>query len=349
MRRVLLWMVALGAAAPTGLSLVGSSGCDGGAEAPCVDLELLKGWAAPPGNVTVYFTVDTCAGEPVPGLVPDDFDISEDGLTVPPAQGNQTILNASIGFRVRTVLVLGLSGSVLESRPELLAAARTFVERTVADDREVAVYVFDGAPTMQRIVDFTADATVLRDGIDSLSTWEPRDLSTDLHGAILEGLGVLDAAAPIPISLDAVRAGGMVLFTDGTDRAARHTQEEAQAAVDSTRHFVMTIGLGGAIDRAGLERFGKDGSEFAAGAEALGTAFERTADRVRRMSGRYYVLGYCSPSRSGAHTMELRVEGRRGELRFRFDAAGFGGLCDPNPTGADAGADAGGDGDAGGT
>ncbi|MEM9487702.1 MAG: hypothetical protein AAGC55_01090 [Myxococcota bacterium] len=48
-------------------------------------------------------------------------------------------------------------------------------------------------------------------------------------------------------------------------------------------------------------------------------------------SRRYYLLGYCSPSRAGVHKVriEAEFEGRTGELLYEFNAKGFGPRCDP--------------------
>ncbi len=92
---------------------------------------------------------------------------------------------------------------------------------------------------------------------------------------------------------------------------------------------MFTIGLGGEIDQEVLKSFGKDGFELAEDSLALNETFLAVAERLEAESNSYYVLEYCSPKRSGQHTLELRAiyEDMFGSFETEFSAEGFTGGC----------------------
>ena len=306
----------------------------------CVELELLNGEAKPPSNVVVLFGLETCDGDPLPGLTADQFVVHEDSKLISAFDSGQTILPRSSGFELSTALLLDMSGSIIRSGDPspLLDAARSFVDRVPAEEH-VAVYLFDGRRGMVRLHGFTQDKSALRAALDSLTGYTVVNSATNLNGAIVAGLISLDqrrAASTAPIS-----AGSLVVFAEGTDQAGRVSDANALGSVRQTRHSVFTIGIGGEPERAYLSRVGKNGLAFSADASGIVGAFNDIADLLDRRSQRLYAFGYCSPQRSGIHELTLEVENRRGALDFAFRADGFGPGCDPqsiaNPNRPDAG------------
>ena len=76
--------------------------------------------------------------------------------------------------------------------------------------------------------------------------------------AVERALGELDAALEkeeLPL-----RFGTLVVFTDGTDRAARVPQQEMLDAVNNSNYSVFAIGLGAEIDEEELDGIGRDGT-----------------------------------------------------------------------------------------
>lgn len=309
--------------------------CDENLARRCAAPRLLAGWRDVPGNVTLAFTVDTCTGDPVVGLGVDDFVVSEDGRPVPPVEGSRALLNPQVDFRRHALLLLDLGGGIATSdMVSLQGAARAFVDALTSDAEAearqfVAIYGFDGAPAMHMIADFTNERDALRAAVDLLSDWIPRDLSTNLYGAVVDGIDILDGVVAPPTGPGAIAVGAMVLFTDGIDRAGYRTSRHARAAVAGTTHAVLTIGLGGRIDPRELSALGPDGFEHSEDAAGLAQAFARAAGGVRARSDRYYVFGYCSPSRVGLRRMTLSVRGYDGSFDYEFGSTGFGGVCDP--------------------
>lgn len=307
-----------------GLAL-GAAGCGAGLQLHTVDSTYER-----PSNVAVYFTVDTDDGEPVPGLAADAFKIYEDGALVSAYESRQTILNPQVAAVHYTLLLVDMSASMVESGqvPQLVAAADAFTTR-VGAVQQVAVYTFDGREDIQEVVGFTRSEGGATSAIHALENRDVRDPSTNLHGAVLKGIEVL--RAQMERSTLQLRFGTLVVFTDGTDRAARVSRDDMLDAVDGAGMDVYAIGVGGEIDVDELTALGKNGFVRAESGERLQQAFDQIAQRIEGYSKRFYLLSYCSPARAGQHevTIEAEAQGATGSLTYTFDAEGFGPNCDP--------------------
>jgi hypothetical protein len=306
-----------------GLSaLAGLGGCAG------LRLQLVDASVRKPSNVAVYFTVDTRGGQPVADLTPADFHIYEDGQPVSVLESKQTILQPEVAAIHYTLLLVDMSGSVVDSgdMPALIQAAASFADR-VGPYQKVAIYTFDGSPHVTPVVNFGGN---VRGGIQALATRRPKDPSTNLHGAVIEGVRVLHHQmenAPVPL-----RFGTLVVFTDGTDRAHRASPEEVGRALDSAGFETYVIGVGAEVDRGQLSRIGRSGTFASRNRADIQRGFDEIGARIEASSKRYYLLSYCSPSRAGRHQVEIEAvaHGASGRLSHPFDAAGFGPGCDPN-------------------
>ncbi len=289
---------------------------------------LVQASATKPSNVAVYFTVDTRHGDPVPGLTAEQFHIYEDGKLVSPFESKQTILNPEVAAIHYTLLLMDMSGSVTQSGavPVLQDAASRFMDR-VSQVQQTAIYAFDGRPEIIPIRGFSG----AHGSAGSLSGFHSKDPSTNLNGAVVEAIKVLEkqlAHSPVPL-----RFGTLVIFTDGTDHAHRLTHEQLMSALDDVTFDIFVIGVGAEIDENELKAIGRNGSALSRDPTAVGRSFDEIAARIEGYSKRFYLLSYCSPARAGEH--ELRVEpfladGKSGALEYTFNAAGFGPNCDPN-------------------
>lgn len=284
-----------------------------------------------PSNVAVYFTVDTAGGEPVGGLTAESFRIYEDGSLVSPTESQQTIVNPEVAAEHYTLLLVDMSGSVTESDqvPVLQAAATELVSQVEGSSQRVAVYAFDGEEEIHEIVGFTTEGGATA-GVARLGGFRPRDPSTNLHGAVVQGLATLDEA--LSRSQVPLRFGTLVVFTDGTDHAARVTRHDMGHAIDESAYDVFAIGVGSEIDEGTLGDVGRDGYVLVEDSAAISEAFREVGARIVQMTQRFYLLSYCSPARAGTHrvTVEAVTEAASGRLSYEFDAAGFGPNCDPN-------------------
>jgi hypothetical protein len=301
---------------------LGFAGCAG------LKLQLVDASVRRPSNVAVYFTVDTRGGEPVADLKPEDFKIYEDGQPVSILESKQTILQEQVAAIHYTLLLIDMSGSVVDSgdMPALIQAAQSFSDR-VGPYQKVAVYTFDGSPHITPVVGFGGN---VRAGVGALGTRRPRDPSTNLNGGVIEGVKVLSQQmdhAPVPL-----RFGTLVVFTDGTDRAHRASPEDVQKSLDGAGFETYVIGVGQEVDSHQLSKIGRSGTFASQNREDVQKGFDEVAARIEASSKRYYLLSYCSPSRAGAHDVqvEANAHGTAGRLQYHFDAGGFGPNCDPN-------------------
>ncbi len=291
-----------------------------------------------PSNVAVYFKVMS-GDKPVGGLTADQFVIYEDDKPVSVTESKQTILNPEVAASHYTLLLVDMSGSVAESDDrELVAQAATLFTTKVGEvNNEVAVYAFDGEEELHPISKFKkaqGDA-----GASKLSSYSPKDTSTNLNGAIIAGIELLDTE--LENADNPLRFGTLVVFTDGTDRASRVSDEEMRSAVKETDYQVFAIGLGSEMSEDDLKKIGKDGTAMATDANSVEAAFNQIATRIEALSKSYYLLSYCSPARAGEHEVKIEAvleekddkgknKTRKGSLSSNFDAEGFGPGCDPN-------------------
>ena len=290
-----------------------------------------------PNNVWVFFTVEK-GDEPVSGLQAQDFQIYEDNELVSIYESKQVIQNPEVAAVMYTMLLLDVSGSITESgsADALVDAATLFTDR-VGKSQKVGVYTFDGDKEIRQVVPFTEAQGSAQGGLESLRTYKPKDPSTNLHGGVMEG--VKELKKQLDKEKKPLKFGTLVVFSDGTDRAARFSRQDMKdelARVEYTDYEMYAIGVGAEIKKAELGDIGRDGTELATDQAQVKTAFERVADRIERHMKRFYLLSYCTPARKGKHTVRITANSKdpkgSGSLEWDFNADGFGPPpdCDPN-------------------
>lgn len=297
-----------------------------------VKLTPIKTGFGKPSNVAVYFRVED-GKEPVGGLTAESFRIYEDDGLVSQFESKQTIINPEVAASHYTLLLVDLSGSVAGSGSmgTLVDAATAFVDR-VEKQHKVAVYGFTGSTELHPVAPFTSPGGA-KSGLKALAGYKPQDPSTNLNGAILKGLAELDDG--LSHAEHPMRFGTLVVFSDGTDRAHRISDDDMYKAVGDTKHDIFAIGLGPELSESQLGKIGKNGTARADNKEDVVKAFDAIAQRIEARTKSYYLLSYCSPSRAGQH--KVRVEAvlktdkgeKKGDLVQDFDAEGFAQGCDP--------------------
>ena len=305
----------------------------------CARLELtsIKATQQRPSNVAVYFKVQTESGEPVGSLTANSFRIYEDGQLVSQLESKQTILNPQVAAIHYTLLLVDMSGSVSKSdNSEIIAqAVGTFTDR-VEKEQKVGIYAFDGSPDLYPIAAFTDQEGSAKAGVQQLTTFQAKDPSTNLNGAVVKALDELDGA--LGRATQPLKFGTLVVFTDGTDRANRVAAEAMSQHIREKPFDVFAIGLGAEMKEPQLKEIGKNGTAMAADKNAVVKAFDEIGAKVEARTKSYYLLSYCSPSRAGKHLVRIEAsagdgQGRNekiGSLQADFDATGFAPGCDPN-------------------
>ena len=303
---------------------LGSLGCAG------LRLTLYNASVEKPSNVALYFSVTDRSGNPVPNLSADGFRIYEDDSLISAFESKQTILNPEVAAVHYTLLLVDLSGSVTQSGAlqQLQPAVQAFADR-VGQMQQVAIYGFDGSPKIFPIVSFTSGAGGVRGAAERLGSARPRDPSTNLNGAVVEGINLLDKT--LQHGSASLKFGTLVVFTDGTDRAHRVLRDQLDESLNKTKHNLFVIGIGSEINDYELRNIGRTGAFLSREPTLMQQAFDQIAQKIEGLTKSFYLLSYCSPARAQEH--QLRVEaiadGKRGALEYRFNAQGFGPNCDP--------------------
>lgn len=308
------------------------------------ELTIQEQYVTSPGQVSVFFKVDDNEGKPVAGLSSSNFSIFEKGRndecfkSISVFESNARISPNTQIFRYNTMLVLDLSGSVLQgSFSELKNASKKFIENIMPNDDSDAfamgIWWFDGEDQLHVLQNFTVNKDVLLSKIESLSQSISNDPSTDLYGAVLKSTDVITAKQNSFNDAGAIAASSVILFTDGTDQAARYSKQEALNAIQSASDFVSyyTIGLGDEIDQKVLEAIGESGSIIANNNDELEETFKQTAELVFDEANSFYLFEYCSPKRDGSGLNKLILEvafrNERGFIQTEFDGTGFSSGC----------------------
>ena len=312
-----------------------------------------------PGKVSAFFSVDTCAGQPVSVLTGDNFEILEDGNPVSPYESRRTIQPKGQRYQMDSLVLLDFSGSILRSNswPVVRDGATKYVDTVLAragDGQRVAIYTFDGRAAPQQVVAFTSDKVALHAGLMTLeekqctsnaqcavnteartcAAYRCVDDSTNLNGAVLRAIEELEAQSAAQKEI-AFKDSSLIVFTDGTDQAARVTTATVLSRARASAVHIFSVGLGTEVDRGALEGLGKDGFYAASATGDLAAAFAKIAQKVSGLANRFYLLEYCSPKRSGTHELKLIARWSTpetgpmiGSMTREFDATGFGSGCD---------------------
>ena len=342
------------ALAAVGTLLLASSSCPAEEDLPITDptqcfpglrqdivFTLLSGpEVSPPSNVRLSFRLEDAEGEPVPRLDESDFTFFEEGRNddcptlISVDEADRALSTSPRVFQYAAVLVLDLSGSVINDNLDVVReAATSFVETVMPEPSDesyrMAVYWFDGSPGLKTLVALTEDRGALVRGIAAADSSLSADQTTDLFGAVI---GAADETEATLAGLTAeITGASMVLFTDGRDRAQRNTRAEALARIGRLGPDVtaFAIGLGNEINPEDLRAIGRDGLAQSTSADQLVEVFRGVGDRVVDEAESFYNFEYCSPIRSGSADLyiEARDGARAGSLRVRYSGEGFAGGC----------------------
>lgn len=274
-------------------------------------LTRLHSSATPRGEIRML--VEASAGKkhrPLPGLSPSRFSIFEDEAARSDWESLLLVKPWAASVTVDALLLIDTSGSTTAPADvdRLVAAAEAFAAE-LDPAANIAAWTFDGRPQPQELHPFSVDRLRLLSDLDTLKSAAPPDRSTAIHSNVAHALATLDQRRQDHCGH---HLGFLVVFTDGHHRAgidgsAAYPALE-QTGIDQTAHLVYTIGLGQEIERDTLTRYGRDGFRWARGQGGLNRHFARTAQRVRARADSYYELRYCSPSRTGTHTVTAQLK-----------------------------------------
>ena len=290
--------------------------------------------AKPPSNVLLYVSIAR-DGQQVPDLGVDNFHITEDGVTLDNKEIHLTVLPRDLQAVHEAVVLVDMSRTLGPiERASLSKNLQGFVAK-LRRRRAVTVYAYDGAGSAHFIGryerDLRAEAEAGDTRLDRLMDFNRQDASTSLYSAVVSGAEALERA--LEKSKRPVTVGSIITIAQGPDVAGRVSEERAWEFVHDSphRYYLVTVGS----DAAGAPQRASFG--------VLAGALDHLAQRIDEVYSQYYLIGYCSPARSGPRMVALSVEstdeqGQRiiGYLDTEIDASGFGPGCGPDTFGVPA-------------
>ena len=285
-----------------------------------------------PSNVGAYVAVSD--GEfALTELEPSSFRVYENEQLVPADQTQLTLLDPNLVAAHQAVLLMDMStAQTAQARSIAAKAALNFVQK-VAPHEAVSVFAFDGGADLVPIAALPRGNQAVT--MAALESFTPRDTSRNLNGAVLAGLGKLDAA--LGQSGKVVRVGTLVVFASGPDVAGRVERDKVHDAVWESPYDVLGVATGEQADA--VEDLARRGLVRAQSADTLPIAFEEVASRTVEQLEKHYLVSYCSPARAGTRRLRLEVsytnkegEEHHGDFETEFSAKGFGPGCNPQVT-----------------
>lgn len=284
---------------------------------------LMGGWMTPRLLAQENFTIRTTArlvlldvsvkdskGGFASGLTREKFKVYENGRLQEITEFANTDIPVTVG------IIVDESGSMRPKRPEVIAAALSFITSSNPQDEIFVLHfnenVYSGLPES---VPFSDDIKVLR---SALWLRQPEG-RTALNDAILSGLEHLSKGRRDKKTL--------VLISDGGDNVSTHTWKDVEKAVLGDIATIYTIGIFDEDDPdrnpAMLKKLAQiSGGEafFPQKLEGIGPICEQIAKDIRTR----YTIGYIPSVENGKSIRHIRVavtDSDRGKLIARTRTA----------------------------
>ena len=251
----------------------------------------------------VYFTVDTAGGAPVGGLTGRELRIYGDGSLVSPTE-SQPDDRQSRGRRA-------LSTTRPARRHEGLGHRERSGPRCSRPRRPSSSPRSKAARSASRSTRSTAKRIHRdrrfhdrrrRDGRGASGRVPAARSSTNLHGAVVQGLATLDEALSRARRRRCASGTLVVVFTDGTDHAAASRGTTWATRSTESAYDVFAIGVGSEIGRGhARRRGGAMATLLVEDLAAITEAFREVGARIVQMTQRFYLL-VLQPRRAQART-----------------------------------------------
>ncbi len=298
-----------------------------------VVLNKLNFEATLPSIISVLFQANNQYGSAIAGLQTSDFRVLEDNEPVSQAETSLAIVpHEELPFSLRTVLMIDNSSSIQPvDLDRIKSALKTLI---TADDgtsnllkqQQVALYTFDDTVTL--VKDFSSNNDSLTQAIDAI---QPAGAitPTNLYGAVIEGASLWEDQFDIAM----ITQGALIIITDGTDTASRHSYQDALRAVRGKA--VYTLGVGDELSNDVMASLGTAGSYTLRNFDQLKNTLQSIALQVKDTANSFYYLHYASPKRradgaerNSQHRIELSVlgnanRGNSGKIVETFNSAEF--------------------------
>jgi len=248
-----------------------------------------------PSIISVLFRASDQFGNAIPNLQTTDFLLLEDDSPVSHTETSLSVVpHDELPFSLQTVIMIDVSSSI---QPQDLEEIKEAVTALLMDDegqsrllpqQQIALYAFDDNVSL--LSDFSSNS---QNTVNALNTIQPAIAitPTDLYGAVVTG----SSRWTDSFDISQITQGTMIVITDGTDTADRHSYQEALSAV--ANKSVYTLGVGNEISGQILSSIGTSGSYTLGNFSQLSAALQSINQQVVNSANSFYYLHYASPKR----------------------------------------------------
>jgi VWFA-related protein len=256
-------------------------------------------------SLTAFLTVTDASGQPLEGLDPVDFSLSEDGTAIPSFSLTE---NPPSDLPITVVLVLDASYSMVgQPLADVQASAESFVN-SLGEADQVGVIVFSGSvETISPITDDQASVTAAIGTIEASG-------GSPIYDALVQAVNALRS---LPQGRKAI-----ILLTDGRDEGSIFTFQEAIQEAQSWSIPIYPIGFGG-VNENTIQRIAALTSGYAQiqpDSASLSEAFETVLGVLRH----HYALEFTSsfPADGNPHTLTVALDHLGAQLTgtYQFNA-----------------------------
>ncbi|MFY0686083.1 MAG: VWA domain-containing protein [Cyclobacteriaceae bacterium] len=277
-----------------------------------------------------------------------NFSISENGSVSDLDETRFEIIRNDETFVSNTLILLDISGSVIENDEQLnqlkhsvLGMTSTLLNQTDGNATQIAIDVFDGDTEIRTLVELTSDQKLIDSLVKKISTEDVMDGRTNLYGAVRQAVnkagewsftGVPDFPNPLSVSISSV-----VVFSNGPEKAnltnlneVLESIEQVEANADKSLD-IYSIGYG-AADQNVLDLLGRNGNYMPENLNSLSEAFGTVASKIKDDLNSYYFIAYCPYSRNGtSNYLHVNIEdhlGNAASIETCFSADQSSSSCD---------------------
>ncbi|MCH2194657.1 hypothetical protein [Kordia sp.] len=272
-------------------------------------------------KIKVSFKLTDENGIGVSNQTDSDFNLYEraisDGETeqlIDPTEAPRLIVPNPQNYRYATMIVMDLSGSVIDEIENIKSAATLYVSNLFSEINsgalEVAIYYFDGREQLQELIDFSTSSQNIIAAIASMNQNLQQDISTNLYGAVVQSCERMQAKK-LEIQNDPstnIWSSSMVFFSDGQNQDFFNNRADMNASinvtVDNTGFYV--IGAGNNVDARVIADIGRNGQFLIDNYSQLTTGLNSVLDVIRREANSNYELEICT-AKSGTN-VAFRLE-----------------------------------------
>ncbi|MEM6686314.1 MAG: hypothetical protein AAF617_11070 [Bacteroidota bacterium] len=272
-------------------------------------------------KIKVSFKLTDENGVGVSNQTDSDFNLYERAVSageteqlIDPAEAPRLIVPNPQNYRYATMIVMDLSGSVIDEIENIKSAATLYVSNLFSEINsgalEVAIYYFDGREQLQELIDFSTSSQDIIAAIAGMSQALQQDISTNLYGAVVQSCERMQAKK-LEIQNDAstnIWSTSMVFFSDGQNQDFFKNRSEMNTSINATVNNTgfYVIGAGNNVDASVIADIGRNGQFLIDNYSQLNTGLNSVLDVIRREANSNYELEICT-AKSGTEVV-FRLE-----------------------------------------